>query len=270
MAPARQGVAALVFAVALVAVGAFVPALAGGVPANQIPVSEATGSGEELLDPGAAAWEEVDPVEISLTSAPSGVPAAADTTVDRLEVRAVRADARFLLRLSWPDRTADEAATDPRTFVDAVAVQLPTNATTRPAIAMGSPRATVNVWYWSAETGNEELLAGGPGSTTAFETSGLEASATRSDGRWQLVFARDSTGGDGRTAIAPDRDLDIAFAVWNGSNMERSGRKAVSEWYTLALGPGPQGPPYQSLLWAIAGLAIVVVVIVTAIAVRRG
>jgi complex iron-sulfur molybdoenzyme family reductase subunit gamma len=269
MAPSRREVAALVFAVALVAVGAFVPALAGGVPANQIPVAENVEDGDAYLEPDASAWAAVNGVQVSLTSAPSGVPSAADTTVNRLSVKTVRSEARFFIRLTWPDQTADQTADDPREFVDAVAVQLPTNGTTRPAIAMGSPRTTVNVWYWSADTGVEELLAGGPGSTTAFQTSGVEAAATHTDGRWQLVFARDATGGDGRTAIAPDRDLDIAFAVWNGSNMERSGQKAVSEWYTLALGPGPQGPPYQSLLWAIAGLAIVVVVIVTAIAVRR-
>ncbi len=40
-------------------------------------------------------------------------------------------------------------------------------------------------------------------------------------------------------------------SCWNGSNMERSGTKAVSEWYHFPLGPGPQGPPYESTgpLW---------------------
>ncbi len=269
MATSRRGTGALAVIVALVALGAFVPALAGGVPANQIPVTDAAESGEALLDPRADAWADVDPVEVSLTSAPSGVPSAGDTTVGTLEVRAAYTDARFVLRLAWPDATADEAVTDPRSFADAVAVQLPVNSTTRPAIAMGSPRSQVNVWYWSADSGVEELLAGGPGSTTEFETSGLEVATSRTDGEWRVVLARDLTGGEARTPIDPDEDLDVAFAVWNGSNMERSGRKSVSEWYTFALGPGPSGPPYQTLLWAIAGLAIVVVIIVTVIAVRR-
>ena len=65
------------------------------------------------------------------------------------------------------------------------------------------------------------------------------------------------------------KDLDVAFAVWNGSAMERSGRKSVSEWYHYPLGGGPQGPPYESILWTVAGLAIVGVALVTIAAVRN-
>jgi complex iron-sulfur molybdoenzyme family reductase subunit gamma len=135
---------------------------------------------------------------------------------------------------------------------------------------MGSTRNAVNVWYWSASEGSEELLAGGAGSTTEFRNASVEVTTAREDGRWVLVYARDlRAGSPNRTSIALERDVDVAFAVWNGSNMERSGRKAVSEWYHLPFGPGPQGPPYETILWTVAGLAIAVVASVTGAAVFR-
>lgn len=116
----------------------------------------------------------------------------------------------------------------------------------------------------------EELLAGGPGTTSAFEGSTVNATTEYANGGWTVVFSRPiDADGANRTAFDADRDVDVAVAVWNGSNTERSGQKSVSEWQFLALGPGPQGPPYESVLWGIAGLAIAVVVAVTATAVRR-
>lgn len=259
----------LVLAVSLVAVGAVVPTLAGGVPANQIPVADAAGDDEGLDAPDGAAWADIRAVEVPLASAPSSVPEAADTSVESMAVKAAITEDRFYLRLAWADPTADEEITDMRTFADAAAVQLPVNTTTRPQIAMGSTRSPVNVWYWTPAGGAEDLLAGGPGTTTSFDDGAVEASATHANGRWQVVFARDLSAGPERTAIRSNRDLDVALAVWNGSNSERSGRKAVSEWHTFAMGPGPQGPPYEAILWAVAGLAIVVVLVVTALAVRR-
>ena len=85
-----------------------------------------------------------------------------------------------------------------------------------------------------------------------------------------MVLSRSLDASTGnRTAIPSDADMDVALAVWNGSNMERSGQKSVSEWHYLALGPGPQGPPYQTILWIIAGLAIVGSALVTIEGVRR-
>ncbi|MDX1745582.1 MAG: ethylbenzene dehydrogenase-related protein [Halobacteriales archaeon] len=253
--------------VLLLAIGAFVPSLAGGVAANQIPVSEAGDAA--LANPDASGWEEIQAVDVPLASAPSSVPEASDTSVEELSVKAAISESQFFLRLSWSDATADQSITDPQAFVDAAAVQLPVNATTRPQIAMGSTRSPVTVWYWNPESGAEELVAGGPGSTTLIEDGAVTATATHSNGRWQLVMSRDLSVGEGRTTIHPDRDLDVALAVWNGSNLERSGRKSVSEWHSFAMGPGPQGPPFEAILWAIAGLAIVAVIVVTALAVRR-
>ena len=261
-------------AVLVLVVAAAAPALVGARPANQIPVEEVD---EGMPSPTAEGWSDLPTVEVPLSSAPSGVPDAGTTTVRTAHVQAAQTDDRLFLRLAWPDATRDLNASSPRAFADAAAVQLPVNTSVRPAIAMGSTRNLVNVWYWSAPVGTQELLAGGPGSTTAFASSHVEASTTRVDAagedaedRWAMVFARDlEPGGENRTAIDGTTDVDVAFGVWNGSAMERSGRKAVSDWYHMPFGPGPQGPPYATLLWAIAGIAIVAVVAVTVYGIRH-
>ena len=267
-------VLALVLVAALVlVVAAAAPILVGARPANQIPVAEVD---EGLPSPTAAGWSEVPTVEMPLSSAPSGVPDAGTTSVRRAHVQAATAGDRLFLRLSWPDATADRNASDPREFADAAAVQVPVNETVRPAIAMGSTRNLVNVWFWTPPLGTQELLAGGPGTTTAFPEAAVDVAADRVDGvaggeaGWATVYERAlQPGGANRTTISGQHDVDVAFAVWNGSNMERSGRKAVSDWYHMPFGPGPQGPPYATLLWAIAGIAVVAVLAVTLYGIRH-
>jgi complex iron-sulfur molybdoenzyme family reductase subunit gamma len=262
---------ALLVGLALVVLASAVAApLVAGRPANQIPVHHDPGEAAELSEPTSPEWEAVPAVTVPLSSAASSVPEADSTSVPRAAVRVARTDERLFVRLSWADPTVDRSADDPRAFADAAAVQFPVNTSARPPIAMGSTRNSVNVWYWSASAGSEELVAGGPGSTTEFRNASVEVTTAREDGRWVLVYARDlRADAPNRTSIALERDVDVAFAVWNGSNMERSGRKAVSEWYHLPFGPGPQGPPYETILWTVAGLAVVVVTAVTGAAVFR-
>jgi complex iron-sulfur molybdoenzyme family reductase subunit gamma len=264
----RYRALAVVVACLVVATTALGPAMVSARPANQIPVTDVS-SEEEPQAPESAAWDTVPAVTVPLASAPSGVPNASDTSVERMNVQTARTDDRFYVRLSWPDATADRNVTGPRDFRDAVAVQLPVNTSARPPISMGSSRNTVNVWYWQAGSDTEELLAGGPGTTTEYETDAVETTTAHDDGRWTVVFSRSITAdAPNRTSLAVEHDIDVAFAVWNGSQMERSGRKSVSEWYHYPLGGGPQGPPYESILWTVAGLAIVGVALVTITAVR--
>ncbi|WP_435365938.1 ethylbenzene dehydrogenase-related protein [Haloarchaeobius sp. DYHT-AS-18] len=266
----RQTIAVTLALTALVVASALlVPMLASARPAHQIPVHEPVGE-TSAASPDAAAWGDAPPVEVPMTSAPSGVPNADTTSVEEVTVQAIQTDERFYVRLSWADGTADRNASSPREFADALAVQVPVNQSARPPISMGSTRNPVNVWYWSSPSGAEELLAGGPATTTEFEQPAVNVSTSYEDGHWRVVLARDlQATGQNRTVVPTDEDMDVAFAVWNGSEMERSGRKSVSEWYHFALGPGPQGPPYETLLWSVAGVSIVGVAVATVTAMRR-
>jgi DMSO reductase family type II enzyme heme b subunit len=237
-------------------------------PAHEIPVAERPDA--DLSDPTAEGWSSVPASDVPLSSAPSGVPNADDTSVERVHVQAVRSDGRFHVRLQWDDPTHNVSAGTPRQFTDAAAVQFPVNTSSRPPIAMGGRDNPVNVWYWTGNGGTQELLAGGAGSTTPFPSPTVGANATYENGTWTVVYTRSvSAEGANRTDLGSTDTLDVAFAVWNGGNDERAGRKAVSEWHYFLAGTGPQGPPYQTLLWTVAGLAIVTVVGVTAFGVLR-
>lgn len=265
----RELAVAGALALLVVAVAAVAPMLVDARPAYEIPVDERSDA-TALEDPGSEAWEDVAAATVPLSSAGANVPGGDDTTVERARVEVARTDERLFVRVSWQDRTADRNDTDIREFADAVALQLPVNESERPPIAMGSTDNKVNVWYWSGTGRTEELLAGGPGSTTAFQEAAVTANATHDDGRWNVVFSRPlETDRANATAISGEEDVDVALAVWNGSNMERSGQKATSEWYYLALGPDTGGPPYQVILWSVAGIGIVFTTLVTIEGVRR-
>lgn len=265
----RQFVLAGVFAVVVLGTAAVGPMVVDARPAFEIPVESGADEGD-FGNATTEAWTEVPASTVSLGASGSSVPAAGNVTVDQMKVRAVQTDERLYVRLSWDDATVDRSTASTRSFADAVAVQLPANSSARPPIAMGGSGNRVNVWYWSADNRTEELVAGGPGSTTPFEERTVASDATNRNERWHLVFERslDATSAN-RTAIPTDGEMDISVAVWNGSNMERSGQKAVSEWHYLALGSDSGGPPYQTILWVIAGLAIVGSALVSIEGIRR-
>jgi DMSO reductase family type II enzyme heme b subunit len=261
------GVALLVLASAV-----FLPALAAGVPANQVPVSHQPDAGAELSTPHGAGWSDVDSREIPLTSAPSGLPGANIVATEAVTVKTAYTDSKLYVRMQWADETrnASEASLD--AFTDGAAIQVPANVTTSPTVQLGSQDTPVNLWYWSAAEGAEEALAGGynPGSITSMENTTIETTASHQDGTWTVVVERPlETDDDVRADFDMETDVDIAFAVWDGANAERSGHHAYSEWYTIPLGPEETGPTAQYLLWAIAGVGIVIALVIAARA-RRG
>ncbi|WP_336002664.1 ethylbenzene dehydrogenase-related protein [Halorientalis halophila] len=259
---------AAVLAVALVAATLALPAVVDARPAFAVPVHEDEGEGT-YRDPASGDWSEAPAATLEMASAPSGLPNASSTTVEEAKLQAVRTDERLFLKLSWADATNDTETGDVGAFADAAAIQLPVDESARPPIAMGGADNPVNVWFWRADATQQELLAGGAGTTTPM--NGTVATESRYvDGQREVVFSRDlDASGANRTSVPADEDLDVAIAVWNGSADERSGHKAASDWYYLALGAGPQGPPYELLLWVIAGLAIVFTTLVTIEGVRR-
>ncbi len=260
---------AALLAVSIVVTTLAVPTLVSARPAYEIPVTNVD-NGATLDAVDGERWDQAPSAGVSLSSSGAAVPGGDNSTIDEVRVASARTDERLYIRLSWDDPTRDTSADNVRQFADAVAIQVPVNESARPPIAMGSTDNQVNVWYWSGLNDSQELLAGGPGTTTTLDDRNLESDATYRDGRWQVVLSRPLDGaGDNRTSFSAEQDVDAAVAVWNGSDMERSGAKATSEWHYLALGPGPQGPPYEMILWLVAGLGIVFTTLVTIEGVRR-
>jgi DMSO reductase family type II enzyme heme b subunit len=56
------------------------------------------------------------------------------------------------------------------------------------------------------------------------------------DGFWNVVFIRDLKSKDADDVkFARGKSVPVAFAIWNGEQHDRNGRKMVSNWYQLIL-----------------------------------
>ena len=54
------------------------------------------------------------------------------------------------------------------------------------------------------------------------------------DGFWSVVFIRDLKSKDKEDVqLAKVRSVPIAFAIWNGEQGDRNGRKMISNWFQL-------------------------------------
>lgn len=252
---------ALVIASMLV-VSLAAPAAGFGRPVNEVPVNEVD---EPLESPTDDRWEEIDAATVAMSSADSGLPGANETSVEEVDVKVAESDERVHVHVAWDDEEPNDGIGGPGEFADALAIQWPAEGGETPPIAMGSEDSPVNIWYWNGASGTENLGASGAGTTTTLASDAIDAEGSYEDGRWQVVFSGDIDG----TPVDTGEDAEMALAVWDGENAERGGIKAVSEWQTLPFGGEPSGPPYELLLWTVAGLAVAGVIGATVYGVRE-
>jgi DMSO reductase family type II enzyme heme b subunit len=58
------------------------------------------------------------------------------------------------------------------------------------------------------------------------------------DGSWSVVFVRELKSKDlDDVKFAIGKSTPVAFAIWDGQNRDRNGRKVVSNWHKLILEP---------------------------------
>jgi DMSO reductase family type II enzyme heme b subunit len=58
------------------------------------------------------------------------------------------------------------------------------------------------------------------------------------DGFWNVVFIRDlKSRNTDDVKFVPGKPTKVAFAIWDGQNRDRNGRKVISNWYNLILEP---------------------------------
>ncbi len=218
-------------------------AQAAKAPAGQtLNATPLSASADALLN-GSAAWDQVSARRISLNRTPSlydtDEPASLEIPV--MEVRVARASGKVLVRMSWADLTQDAAAlpevpnTPPETrfrklpteaddrFFDAAAVMYPTKARAMtPSLQMGDTDDPVQIYYWNAARGPMLMEAAGRGTTRRTGAS-FAARAAHEKGRWTVAFELPNL-----PAGTP-----LAFALWNGSQKDRDGRKYFSVWQVL-------------------------------------
>lgn len=227
-------------------------------------------AGEMPTGPADGAWGGAAALDIPLAPQAMAKPRIYEATVKNLSVRALHNGRDIAFLIEWDDRTED-ILLDEDKFADAVALQFPSAAAKeKPHFAMGDRENSVNIWFWKASwreqtnitksyavaddfvggtlAGNpiserktpvENIVAQGFGSATDMEKSAVQnvsGSGTWQSNRWAVVFKR---------ALTSQNKLDVsfregtvtpvAFALWNGSDGNRGGRKALSTWYYVGL-----------------------------------
>lgn len=203
----------------------------------------------ELLAPQAPHWGKAVPEIIDLAPTPlAGMvdhvsPFLAADSLDHGRVGKLAASALhngqvLAIRLSWQGE-AHTAIRDLDQFVDGAAILFPMSKEAN-AITMGQKGAPVNAWFWRANHPDTpfDVIAEGFGSSErrSGTSSHLTSKAIHDGSRWTLVLQRPLSAGHGHVAFTPGAQSGIAFAVWDGGNKERSGRKAISgEFLPLVL-----------------------------------
>jgi hypothetical protein len=168
---------------------------------------------------------------------------AATLEVSSVDVRLARVSGKLLVQLSWRDPTLDATTlsevpdTPPETrfrkvqteaddqFSDAAAVMVPAKPGTSaiaPSLQMGDTENPVQIFYWNATRGAMLMQAQGRG-TTRRTSQTFPANGTHQNGLWNLIL---------ELPDLPD-GTPVAFAVWNGSQKDRDGRKYFSVWQIL-------------------------------------
>lgn len=222
-----------------------VKAAAAGSTGMTLRVSAAASRDEALLDPLAADWARIPAQRVALNRTPRlyDTEAPSEPEIPFVDVRLARAEGKLLVNLTWHDPTRDAAeiaklptapnegrehkelteATD--RFPDSAAVMhpaiLPVNGQW-PSLQMGDPGNPVSIYFWSASRGAARMQAEGRG-TTRRTGDTFPAQAAYRDQAWHVSMElQDVAAG-----------MPLAFAVWNGSQQDRDGRKYFTTWLKL-------------------------------------
>ncbi len=202
---------------------------------------------DSLLDPEAAQWRGLSEEPLALTptpllAQPSAYVVAAWTErpyglVKEVRVRAAHNGEALLFRLAWADETRDAGISDADRFPDAAAVLFPLKGDA-PLSNMGTKEQPVNAWYWRPDLEQPiNVTAAGLGTTVRHPNGSLRAGAQHKSGGWAVVIARPfAVRGDTAVTLSPGQAGKMGFAVWQGSNQERAGIKAVTlDWQPLEI-----------------------------------
>lgn len=228
-------------------------------------------SGELPLDPSHSLWKGPGALEIPLAPQVMAIPRLYESTIKSLKVKALHNIKEIAFLVEWDNPTEDNTI-DLGKFSDAVALEFPSaSAAAKPNFAMGDKENAVNIWFWKAawqrasngekmyataddflggvtadnpisiprKSPVENIIAQGFGSATDMEKSearNLSGNGKWESKKWSVVFKRALTSQNKFDVSFKEGGVTpVAFAVWNGSDGNRGGRKVVSTWYYVGL-----------------------------------
>jgi hypothetical protein len=200
---------------------------------------------EALLDPMSAEWSKITSQRIALNRTPRlyDTEAASDLELAFVDIRLARTEGKLVVQMIWRDPTQDTAeiaklpsaptegrphkelteATD--RFFDSAAVMHPVRLPANdvwPSLQMGDAGDPVTIYFWNAARGAVRMQAEGRG-TTQRAGGSFPAQALYRDGSWHVTMElQDVPAG-----------MPLAFAIWNGSQQDRDGRKYFTTWLKL-------------------------------------
>jgi hypothetical protein len=219
----------------------------GAKPAagQSLSVAASSASADNLLNGGPAKWNQIAVKHVALNRTPPlyDTDEPATLEIPSVDVRTARAGGKLLVQLSWRDSTHDAITlvevpnTPPETrfrkvqteaddrFFDAAAVMFPAKSGSgaiAPSLQMGDAEHPVEIYYWNATRGSMMMQAQGRGTTRRTGQS-FPVNSTYQNGQWNVIFE------------LPDlpTGTTVAFAVWNGIQKDRDGRKYFSVWQVL-------------------------------------
>ena len=212
---------------------------------QSLSVAVSSASADSLLNGGPAVWNQIAVKRVGLNRTPPlyDTDEPATLEIQSVDVRTARAGGKLLVQLSWRDPTRDAITlaevpkTQPETrfrkvqteaddsFFDAAAIMFPSRSGSgaiAPSLQMGDAEHPVEIYYWNATRGAMLMQAQGRG-TTRRTGQNFPANGTYQNGQWNVIFE------------LPDlpAGTTVAFAVWNGSQKDRDGRKYFSVWQVL-------------------------------------
>lgn len=208
-------------------------------------------SSEALLDLDAPQWGEIaaEPITFEpspLDTQPSDYVIAAWQNrtygvVKEIRVRQLHNGEALFFLLEWDDPEPDTEITNIDAFTDAAAVMFPIQEDA-PLLTMGSEDQPVNLWLWRPDWERpRNITAVGHSTSVRAGEAPLAARSAWSDGIWRVVIARPfevDWPAEETVALSPGISVRVAFAVWQGSNQERGGIKAITGiWQQLNIEP---------------------------------
>jgi hypothetical protein len=135
---------------------------------------------------------------------------------------------------------AAEASAAPSEFSDAVAVQIPSEATTearKPYFIFGDSQSSVDLWFYDLAQPNPLQFTGrGTADIKANDKPDVTGVANFDQGEWSVIFKRPLRPASG-LQFAASQFTPIAFSVWDGSSRERGNRRGLTLWYSIYVEP---------------------------------
>jgi hypothetical protein len=214
-------------------------------PGMSLRAATSSARAEALLDPVSPEWSKLPSQRVALNRTPRlyDTEAPSELEIPYVDIRLARAEGKLLVLMIWRDATQDTAqiaklpsapaegrphqelteATD--RFFDSAAVmhrvRLPENDVW-PSLQMGDTGNPVTIYFWNAARGAARMQAEGRG-TTKRTGETFPAQAVYRDSSWRLSMELGDV----------PAGMPLAFAIWNGSQQDRDGRKYFTTWLKL-------------------------------------